>query len=81
MDIRGGVVFAFEGFPDEFEDLSQSIGEFGGLDDEGLGAVGEANAHEIPAGFDGRLGIIELGRQVFALYHSRFRLQELLEIL
>ena len=32
-----GVVFAFEGLPDEFEDLPERIGEFGGLDDTRLG--------------------------------------------
>lgn len=80
MDILRGIVLPFEGFPDEFEDLSQSIGEFGGLDDEGLGAVGEANADEITTGFDGGFGVIELGWEIFAPDHGCFRLQKLLEI-
>lgn len=36
-DIFRCVALPFEGFPDEFEDLAEGVGEFGGLDDEGLG--------------------------------------------
>lgn len=76
VDILGGVVLPFEGFPDEFEDLAEGVGEFGGLDNEGLGAVGEANTHKIPARFDGCLGVIELGRHKFSRYFCCFRLKE-----